>query len=266
MNPNSFLSVFNRQKNKAPRAKARTEKGRDYPDRFDVPEDKAPWNKKLSGYKPEYYVAPVVIKNDETKKPEDYEGKDYWAHPEDISLVAKEDIQSHEPLQFDAEGFPLNPRGRTGIKGRGELGKWGANFAADPIITADDPVTGEKRLLLIRRKDTGEWALPGGMRDKEEKLLSATASRELKEEAGISVDMSLAEKVYEGYVDDPRNTDNAWMETSAYHLHLTPEQSAQALEAGDDASDARWVPVSELLSQSLYASHKDLIKKALKLS
>ena len=26
-------------------------------------------------------------------------------------------------------------------------------------------------------------------------------------------------QVYRGYVDDPRNTDNSWMETIAYHFH-----------------------------------------------
>jgi len=26
-------------------------------------------------------------------------------------------------------------------------------------------------------------------------------------------------QIYRGYVDDPRNTDNSWMETIAYHFH-----------------------------------------------
>lgn len=26
-------------------------------------------------------------------------------------------------------------------------------------------------------------------------------------------------QVYRGYVDDPRNTDNAWMETTAFNFH-----------------------------------------------
>ena len=26
-------------------------------------------------------------------------------------------------------------------------------------------------------------------------------------------------QVYRGYVDDPRNTDNAWMETQVYNFH-----------------------------------------------
>ena len=30
-------------------------------------------------------------------------------------------------------------------------------------------------------------------------------------------------EVYRGYVDDPRNTDNAWMETTAMHFHCEQE-------------------------------------------
>ena len=29
--------------------------------------------------------------------------------------------------------------------------------------------------------------------------------------------------VYRGYVDDPRNTDNAWIETTAFHYHCNME-------------------------------------------
>ena len=35
-------------------------------------------------------------------------------------------------------GRPRNPIGRTGITGRGQLGKWGPNHAADPIVTRYD--------------------------------------------------------------------------------------------------------------------------------
>lgn len=31
--------------------------------------------------------------------------------------------------------YPLNVAGRTGIAGRGLLGRWGVNHAADPIVT-----------------------------------------------------------------------------------------------------------------------------------
>ena len=44
-------------------------------------------------------------------------------------------------LIFDAFGAPLNPRGRTGMRERGLLGKWGPNHAADPIVTRWHPET-----------------------------------------------------------------------------------------------------------------------------
>lgn len=34
-----------------------------------------------------------------------------------------------------ADGCPFNPIGRTGIIGRGLLGRWAVNHAADPIVS-----------------------------------------------------------------------------------------------------------------------------------
>ena len=40
-----------------------------------------------------------------------------------------------------------------------------------------------------------------------------------------------------GYVDDPRNTDNAWMETTAFHFHCSFKLGQMLkLQAGDDAA------------------------------
>lgn len=66
--------------------------------------------------------------------------------------------------------------------------------------------------------------------------MSTTLKREFGEEAMNSLQTSRAETqelekqlgklfsqehfvVYKGYVDDPRNTDNAWMETEAVNSH-----------------------------------------------
>lgn len=63
-------------------------------------------------------------------------------------------------------------------------------------------------------------------------------------------------------MDDPRNTDNAWMETVAYNFHQDSVDGvlySMQLHAGDDAKAVRWQDMSGRLS--LYASHKDMIKR-----
>ena len=47
-----------------------------------------------------------------------------------------------------------------------------------------------------------------------------------------------------GYVDDPRNTDNAWIETTANHYHCSDALARLLpLNAGDDALKAMWLTI-----------------------
>eukprot|EP00055_Hartaetosiga_balthica_P008564 m.32327 g.32327 ORF g.32327 m.32327 type:complete len:276 (+) comp6376_c0_seq3:45-872(+) len=196
--------------------------------------------------------------------------------------------KSHEAdYEVTKDNMPINPIGRTGISGRGLLGKFGPNFAADPIVSrwkrnennelvynADGkPIL---QLVLIKRRDNGQWALPGGMVDEGEQV-SLTLAREFSEEALNSMEMSEeekhkiaekvheafthGEKIYEGYVDDPRNTDNSWMETTAVSFHDEDGAlfSAFNLNAGDDAGDVSWVDVQP--DMNLYASHDAFVEK-----
>jgi nicotinate (nicotinamide) nucleotide adenylyltransferase len=168
------------------------------------------------------------------------------------------------PIQHDPEtGRPLNPLGRTGIQGRGLLGKWGPNHAADAIVTRISPTTGFLEVLLIQR-ECGAWAIPGGMVDDGEAPLAA-AYRELVEETGVTMDETPPHVVYQGIGDGPRVTDNAWVETSAYHFHLSAESSLnQATPTGSsDALDARWMTVTPDLIRTLYANHGELLSMAL---
>lgn len=72
-------------------------------------------------------------------------------------------------------------------------------------------------------------------------------------------------EIYKGYVDDPRNTDNAWMETVAYNFHDENGDSVGKfeLEAGDDAKGVRWIDIDKDLK--LYASHSSLLEKVAKI-
>ena len=167
---------------------------------------------------------------------------------------------------MDPSGHPLNPRGRTGITGRGELYKWGANLAADSVITRLSHETGKLEVLLVERKDSGQKALPGGMVDKGE-VASETAKRELKEETGYELNESAGHLVYQGYVDDRRNTDNAWMETTVMCWHIGEIEGGdqQPLKAGSDAKSTGWYAVDQDLLSSLYANHGQFLKLALEM-
>lgn len=186
------------------------------------------------------------------------------------------------------DGYPLNPIGRTGIIGRGLLGRWGPNHAADPIVTrwkrngtgaleidrgTEKPVL---QFVAVQRRDTGEWAIPGGMVDGDENI-SSTLKREFMEETMNALEKSDTEveeietsinkffangdEIYRGYVDDPRNTDNAWMETCATNFHDENGNSVgnMVLEAGDDAANVRWIDVNKKLK--LYASHEKFVEQ-----
>lgn len=50
-------------------------------------------------------------------------------------LDGKINRKSHMGDYAVINGRPLNPQGRTGLNGRGILGKWGPNHAADPIVS-----------------------------------------------------------------------------------------------------------------------------------
>lgn len=68
-------------------------------------------------------------------------------------------------------------------------------------------------------------------------------------------------EIYSGYVDDPRNTDNAWIETVAYNFHDDNGDILKNInfEAGDDAKSVKWLEIDGNIQ--VYGSHKDIIKK-----
>ncbi|KAL3314579.1 Nudix (Nucleoside diphosphate linked moiety X)-type motif 9 [Cichlidogyrus casuarinus] len=253
--------------------------------RFPVPDEKVPWSLSWSEYKPPFfemaklasatYADPNILVN------------------KDIALKFNQldgelDRTSfHGLYQIGSDGLPLNPMGRTGLSGRGALGRWGPNHAADPIVTRwKRDTSGAKvvdgnsnkpilEMAAIMRGDTREWAIPGGMVDAGEDV-SVTLKREFMEEALDSHNMNPDEKkqaqerqnqlfsngikVYAGYVDDPRNTDNAWMETVAMNFH---DESGEGLgkvplTGGDDAVAVKWTEINSNLK--LYASHKNMIQ------
>ena len=279
--------------------------------------------------------------------------------------------RSREPGAAVQAGRPLNPRGRTGMTGRGMLRKWGANQACDSIVTRYHPR--EKKLQFLARlaeqrhvwveslgrpsglDRTGElaelanallkganevrpkqheftdeehaklcqvsadakasspprpndyvvigpkyfvlhppkrvWGVQGGMLRpgetpkkraqlvmKERVLEKASAlERPAQEHERLEVLIeelfSSVEKnvVYTGYVDDYRNTDNAWIETTVLHFHCSRELGgmlALGVGAGVDdllEGDLMWVSASERDPWErgivLFGNHREFIER-----
>ena len=218
-----------------------------YPSRLPVEEADADWSRPLPGYAPPEFTSPKVFQN-----------VGVWADPADITQVTRKLLtrtpSGDLPVSLDPHGFPLNPLGRTGLRGRGLLGKWGRNQAGDPLVTRFDPVTGRLQVLVIERSDSGRLALPGGMVDEGE-AITTTVSRELAEETGAHIRFEETQILFAGVVDDPRNTDHAWMETTVLHQHL---------KAGDDAKSVHWMEINPTNLAALYASHADFVRLAVR--
>ena len=79
--------------------------------------------------------------------------------------------------------------------------------------------------------------------------------------------------VYTGYVDDPRNTDNAWVETTAYHFHCTRELGGMLPLSGgiDEKYDkahlkSHWLDADDDSAEynSLFGNHKLLVDRVVK--
>jgi ADP-ribose pyrophosphatase len=165
------------------------------PRRAAVPEAKIDWAVDWPTYQPTAYEAEIVLSNNRDKVPQEDKPKKGWADPPDFAqlreeLLARTSFEGR--IKLGSDGAPVNPRGRTGMKGRGLLGKWGPNHAADPIVTRFHPETGSVQFVAIQRVDTGDWAIPGGMVDAGE-TVSETVRREFEEEAVNITDPGKAE-------------------------------------------------------------------------
>lgn len=125
-----------------------------------------------------------------------------------------------------------------------------------PAVTADVVLFtlqgADLAVLLIRRARApfkGAWALPGGFVDKDEPLERA-AARELAEETGVT-GIVLEQLAAFG---DPGRDPRGHTVSVAFFSFVAAER--HLVRAGDDASEAAWVPLTKLTASAPRSTRK----------
>jgi bifunctional NMN adenylyltransferase/nudix hydrolase len=138
---------------------------------------------------------------------------------------------------------------------------------APTFVTADAVVVQSGHVLLVKRGSEpgrGLWAFPGGfVNAKTDPSVFDAAIRELKEETKIDV----PEKVLRGNVKTSRVFDAIGRSargrtiTHAFYITLQDgEWNLPKIKGGDDASDAKWIPLSQVKSEEMFEDHYEILK------
>jgi len=228
--------------------KIRGEKPDAYPPRARVLIDEAPWNVECPSYEPPYYVDAAVLESGSSD-------------PEEFSRVTERHALQ-DSAHRDNEGRPLNPRGRTGIAGRGLLDLWGANQMVAAVVTRINRETSALEVLLGRIRDSAATSLPRGFVSQNE-----TAAAALLDALDSSVGFRPPDDgdiLSEGYSYDFRQTDHAWIELETRLYHLDEESRPTTLRPGADFEDIEWWPVDPDTVNQLLPSQSQLVREAVR--
>ncbi len=115
------------------------------------------------------------------------------------------------------------------------------------------------RLLVIRRTDNGNWALPGGGIDAGESVAQA-AVREVEEETGIRCEVVALVGIYSNphHVIHYTSNDEVRQEFS---IVLTANALSADRQISDESSDVEWVAPDTLLAElDLHPSMRERIE------
>jgi ADP-ribose pyrophosphatase len=226
-----------------------------YPPRQRISIDIAPWSIASSQYSPPYYVDPVVIENDRTQL------AGGWSDPEDFSQCG-DSVFKGESCLLDDEGRPLNPRGRTGVAGRGMLGRWAANPAVCAIVTRENAAADAIEILVGRREKQLGLSLPRGFLFPGESA-DQGMSRILLNKTGYQCPVTESENLFDGYYYDPRQTDHAWVELRAYFFGPELANETGLLGPTQAFDEVEWRPLTAATVNDISASGARLVRETI---
>ncbi len=231
----------------------RIEKPDAYPDRQVILIDEAPWGVDCDRYDPPYFVAPEVLAAEGAVERR--------SHPEDFEKAA--DLANPGRSETtDDMGRALNPRGRTGLAGRGLLKRWGANPGVAAVVVRRAADGDRFEFLVGKQADQLGVSLPRDLLELGEsaddglrRLLSASAGVDLGD-----IDTNL---IFDDFFYDLRQTDHAWVELEAWLVG--PDERLHAVSAGatDVFDETDWWPLDNDAMNKLATGDAKLIERAI---
>ena len=123
-----------------------------------------------------------------------------------------------------------------------------------PVVAAGAVVVADGALLMVRRRNapgTGRWSIPGGRVERGEQLRAAVA-REVREETGLEVIVGDLAGWVERFDDDVHYV--------ILDFFAGPVERQRTLTPGDDATDARWIPLAEVAELELVDGLLDFLR------
>ena len=141
-----------------------------------------------------------------------------------------------------------------------------ANAPYPPVfVTVDGLLICHSHVLLIQRGHApgkGLWALPGGFVEPRDTLWQSCL-RELDEETGLPLSAAEMQAAWQGteVFDHPDRSLRGRTITHVFVFHL-PGSSLPAVQGGDDAANARWVPLNELaaMESQMFEDHFHVLR------
>lgn len=132
--------------------------------------------------------------------------------------------------------------------------------AANSLVPASNllVVNGADEILLQRRRDTGQWALPGGKQELGE-TPSQCAVRECEEETGILAEVT----GFLGVYSDPSHLVEYLSDGEVrqeYEVTFLGRPIAGAPTVNDEASAVRWVAAVDLASYDIHPTMRRQIE------
>lgn len=134
------------------------------------------------------------------------------------------------------------------------------HYPERPIIAVGVVVVKKDEILLIKRSKPPKpdsWSIPGGAQELGETIRQA-AIREVFEETAITI----GEPQFLDIIDYMDPDENGRLKHHYTLIDYAANYGQGTLTAGDDADDAKWVPIDRLSEYSLWSETEKIIYKA----